>query len=206
MVFLYIIGVVFIILIIFLFSKIQIKIENFKFTSETIRHINTDYKFVIKLYIFSKIPILKISITKKFLERLKLKEKMKTFEMDFIENKLKVDKDILKAMKKLDVNIKKLNLRIDLGTENASFTSILIPILSTVISMLLRNRIKDYKSQHYIINPIFTNQNLINIELSSIFEIKMIHIIDSIYVLNKKEGVDKYERTSNRRTYDNCYE
>ncbi len=206
MVFLYIIGVVFIILIIFLFSKIQIKIENFKFTSETIRHINTDYKFVIKLYIFSKIPILKISITKKFLERLKLKEKMKTFEMDFIENKLKVDKDILKAMKKLDVNIKKLNLRIDLGTENASFTSILIPILSTVISMLLRNRIKDYKSQHYIINPIFTNQNLINIELSSIFEIKMIHIIDSIYVLNKKEGVDKYERTSNRRAYDNCYE
>ena len=206
MVFLYIIGVVFIILIIFLFSKIQIKIENFKFTSETIRHINTDYKFVIKLYIFSKIPVLKISITKKFLERLKLKEKMKTFEMDFIENKLKVDKDILKAMKKLDVNIKKLNLRIDLGTENASFTSILIPILSTVISMLLRNRIKDYKSQHYIINPIFTNQNLINIELSGIFEIKMIHIIDSIYVLNKKEGVDKYERTSNRRTYDNCYE
>ena len=206
MVFLYIIGVVFIILIIFLFSKIQIKIENFKFTSETIRHINTDYKFVIKLYIFSKIPILKISTTKKFLERLKLKEKMKTFEMDFIENKLKVDKDILKAMKKLDVNIKKLNLRIDLGTENASFTSILIPILSTVISMLLRNRIKDYKSQHYIINPIFTNQNLINIELSSIFEIKMIHIIDSIYVLNKKEGVDKYERTSNRRAYDNCYE
>ena len=206
MVFLYIIGVVFIILIIFLFSKIQIKIENFKFTSETIRHINTDYKFVIKLYIFSKIPILKISITKKFLERLKLKEKMKTFEMDFIENKLKVDKDILKAMKKLDVNIKKLNLRIDLGTENASFTSILIPILSTVISMLLRNRIKDYKSQHYIINPIFTNQNLINIELSSIFEIKMIHIINIIYVLNKKEGVDKYERTSNRRAYDNCYE
>ena len=139
------------------------------------------------------------------MEKLKLKEKMKTFEMELIENKLKIDKDFLKAMKKLDINIKHLNLRIDLGTENASFTSILIPILSTVISMLLRNRIKDYKSQHYIINPIFTNQNLINIELSSIFEIKMIHIIDSIYVLNKKEGVDKYERTSNRRAYDNCY-
>ena len=206
MVFLYIIGFVLTIFIILIFSKIQIKIENFKFTSETIRHINTDYKFVIKLYILSKIPILKISITKKFLEKLKLKEKMKTFEMDLIENKLKVDKNFFKAMKKLDVNIKHLNLRIDLGTENASFTSLLIPILSTIISMLLRNRIKDYKNQHYIVNPIFTNQNLINIELSSIFEIKMIHIIDSIYVLNKKEGVEKYERTSNRRAYDNCYE
>ena len=206
MVFLYIIGFVLTIFIILIFSKIQIKIENFKFTSETIRHINTDYKFVIKLYILSKIPILKISITKKFLEKLKLKEKMKTFEMDLIENKLKVVKNFFKAMKKLDVNIKHLNLRIDLGTENASFTSLLIPILSTIISMLLRNRIKDYKNQHYIVNPIFTNQNLINIELSSIFEIKMIHIIDSIYVLNKKEGVEKYERTSNRRAYDNCYE
>ena len=206
MVFLYIIGFIFIILIIFIFSKIQIKIENFKFTSETKRHINTDYKLVIKLYILSKIPILKISINKKFIERLKVKEKMKTLEMELIENKLKIDKDFLKAMKKLDINIKHLNLRIDLGTENASFTSIIIPILSTIISMLLRNRIKDYKNQHYIVNPIFTNQNLINIELSSIFEIKMIHIIDSIYVLNKKEGVENYERTSNRRTYDNCYE
>ena len=206
MVFLYIMGFIFVILIIFIFSKVQIKIENFKFTSETKRHINTDYKLVIKLYILSKIPILKISINKKFIERLKVKEKMKTLEMELIENKLKIDKAFLKAMKKLDINIKHLNLRIDLGTENASFTSIIIPILSTIISMLLRNRIKDYKNQHYIVNPIFTNQNLINIELSSIFEIKMIHIIDSIYVLNKKEGEDKYERTSNRRAYDNCYE
>ena len=87
LVFLYIVVLLFIIITILIFSKVQLKIENFKFTSETIRHINTDYKFVIKLYIFSKIPILKISITKKFLERLKLKEKMKTFEMDFIENK-----------------------------------------------------------------------------------------------------------------------
>ena len=204
MVFLYIIGSLFIILIILIFSKIQLKIENFKFTSENIRHINTDYRFSIKLYIFSKIPILKISINKKVLE--KLKEKMKTFEMELLENKLKIDKSFIKAMKQLDIVIKKLNLKIDLGTENASFTSILIPIISTIISMLLRDKIKDYKNQHFIINPIFTNQNLINLELSSIIEIKMIHIIDSIYVLNKKEGVNKYGRTSNRRAYDNCYE
>ena len=204
MCFLYIIGFLYIILIITIFSKIQLKIENFKFTSENIRHINTDYRFSIKLYIFSKIPILKISINKKVLE--KLKEKMKTFEMELLENKLKIDKSFIKAMKQLDIVIKKLNLKIDLGTENASFTSILIPIISTMISMLLRDKIKDYKNQHFIINPIFTNQNLINLELSSIIEIKMIHIIDSIYVLNKKEGVNKYERTSNRRAYDNCYE
>ena len=131
---------------------------------------------------------------------------MKTFEKELLENKLKIDKNFLKAIKQLNITVKQLNLNIDLGTENASFTSILIPIISTIISILLRDKIKDYKNQHFIVNPIFTNQNLINIELYSIIEIKMIHIIDSIYVLNKKEGEDKYERTSNRRSYDYSYE
>ncbi len=206
MVFLYIVVLLFIIITILIFSKVQLKIENFKFTSKDIKHINTDYKFSIKLYILSKIPILKISINKKILEKLKVKEKMKTFEKELLENKLKIDKNFLKAIKQLNITVKQLNLNIDLGTENASFTSILIPIISTIISILLRDKIKDYKNQHFIVNPIFTNQNLINIELYSIIEIKMIHIIDSIYVLNKKEGEDKYERTSNRRSYDNCYE
>ena len=36
--------------------------------------------------------------------------------------------------------------------------------------------------------------------------IKMIHIIDMLYRLNKKGEVKRYERTSDRRTYDYSYE
>ena len=57
----------------------------------------------------------------------------------------------------------------------------------------------------YNIKPIYNNQNLIIGEFSGIFQIKMIHIIN-IYVLKRKEGVKKNERTSHRRSYDYSYE
>ena len=51
-----------------------------------------------------------------------------------------------------------------------------------------------------------SNENLLNIEISSIFQIKMIHIINTICIVNKKRKGDKNERTSNRRPYDYGYE
>ena len=66
--------------------------------------------------------------------------------------------------------------------------------------------IQNYKEQNINIYPVYNYQNLLNIEFSGIFEIKMIHIINIIYILNKKEGVKKNERTSNRRSYDYSYE
>ena len=206
MVFLLVLIGLLIILVIIVTSKIRFQIKDFEYSLINMQHVNPKYKIQISWFIFGKIPIVRIDIDKTKINKLKIKEKITNIETEIIQGKKPINKNILKVIKKIKLDVKELNLKIDLGTENASFTSIIIPILSTIISMLLRNRIKDYKNQHYIVNPIFTNQNLINIELSSIFEIKMIHIIDSIYVLNKKEGVDKYERTSNRRAYDNCYE
>ena len=206
LVFLYILMALAIILILLIFSKIQIKIENFKFSSQLPKHTNKEYKIIFKLYILSKIPILKIIITEEKIKKLKLKEKIKEMETKIIEKKDILNKNIIKSIKKVELTIKKLDLKIDLGTENAILTSILVPAISTVISIFISRKIKDYTRQKFIVNPIFTNKNLINIEITGIFELKMIHIINSIYVLNKKEGVEKYERTSNRRSYDNCYE
>ena len=71
----------------------------------------------------------------------------------------------------------------------------------------LRNQIKKYnENQKFLIQPIYINQNLINIECSGIFEIEMIHIINTICIVNKKRKGDKNERTSNRRSYDYGYE
>ena len=206
LVFLYILMALAIILILLIFSKIQIKIENFKFSSQLPKHTNKEYKIIFKLYILSKIPILKIIITEEKIKKLKLKEKIKEMETKIIEKKDILNKNIIKSIKKVELTIKKLDLKIDLGTENAILTSILVPAISTVISIFISRKIQDYTRQKFIVNPIFTNKNLINIEITGIFELKMIHIINSIYVLNKKEGVEKYERTSNRRSYDNCYE
>ena len=101
-----------------------------------------------------------------------------------------------------------MDLKIDIGTENAALTSIIIPIISTILAILLREKIKSKEEQFFIITPIYQNQNYLNIELSGIFEIKMNHIINIIHLLlrKNKKGVKKYERTSNRRSYDYSYE
>lgn len=198
---------VLIVLIIFLvFSRIRIEVINFKFSSQTQRHINKDYKVVIKLCVLKKIPILKINITKTKLEKMKIKEKLKNIDFKIIQNKNRFDKNVIKAIKKSNININKINLNLEIGTENATLTAVAVPAISTILAILLSRKIENPKNQLFIIQPVFINQNLINIVFSGIFEIKMIHIINIIYILNRKKGVNKYERTSNRRPYDYGYE
>lgn len=200
--------ILFIIILLILFSRIRIEIINFKFYSMRSKHTNNNYKIVIKLCVFRKIPILKVTITKSKLDKLilKLKGKIKNIEMELLSNTNQIDKNSIKAMGKINLMIKRINLNIELGTENAGFTAILIPLLSTLISMVFRKKVENYNKNVFRISPIYINQNLINIMISGIFEIKMIHIINIIYILSKKEGVKKNERASNRRSYDYGYE
>ena len=207
MVFLFILLLIIILLA---FSKIQIEVLNLKYKSIEKRHLNQNYEIVLILKILDKIPIFKLKIDKKKLEKLKKKEKLQKrineINIKNIKNKNKFDKNVLEETKKANIEIKKINLKIEIGTENAFFTSLLIPVISTIVSILIRRKIKNIEKQRFIVNPIYCNQNIANIEISGIFEIKMIHIINIIYILNKKEGVKKNERTSNRRSYDYSYE
>lgn len=208
MVFLFVLIAIIILAVILSFSKIRIQIVNFRFDSQTKRHMNKNYEVILKLYVLGFLPILKINITKTKLEKIKLKEKMKNIDFKFLEENPSLNREIWKAIRKLDIAIKNINLHIDLGTENACLTSILVPAISTVIAIVLRKKVKKFENQIFIINPIYQNQNLVNLFISGIFEIKMSHIINIIYIFNKKEkkGVKKYERTSHRRSYGYSYE
>ena len=200
------IFVLILLIVLLVFSRIRIEVINFKFSSQTKRHINKDYKVIIKLCILKKIPILKVNITKTKLEKMKIKEKIKNIDFKIIQNKNKFDKNAIKAIKKSNININKINLNLEIGTENATLTSVIVPAISTILAILLSRKIENPKNQLFIIQPVYINQNLINIVFSGIFEMKMIHIINIIYILNRKKGVNKHERTSNRRSYDYSYE
>lgn len=204
MVFLFIFSIIILLLI---FSRIKIEIENLKFTSQKQpRHLNKDYKIIIKLCVLRNIPIIKINITKTKLEKIKLKRQIEKINFtELIDNK-QFDMKLIKVLRKINIDIKNVNLKIEMGTENAALTAIIVPIVSTILSIIFSRKIKKEQNQKFEIKPIFINQNLINILFSGIFEIKMLHIINVIYILNKKEGVDKNERTSDRRTYDYSYE
>ena len=210
MVFLFIVLFILLTNILLIFSTIQIEIKNLKFNSQQLsRHINKNYEIIIKLLLLKFIPILKVNIAKNKLEKLKLKEKIKNFDFKIIQNNKQFDKKALVIFKELNIDIQNIKLYVNIGTENASLTSILVPTLSTIIAFILNKKIKKFENQIFKIQPIYTNQNLVNIDISGIFDIKISHIINIIYILNKeqKKGVrENNERTSNRRSYGYSYE
>ena len=208
LVFLFLLLAIILLGIILFFSKIRIEITNFRFSSQTQRHINKDYEINVKLYSLGFVPILKVNVTKNKLEKMKLKEKIKNIDFSILEKKPSLDKEIWEAIKGLNMQIKNINLHMDMGTENAGLTSIIVPAISTIIAILLRKTVKKFENQIFIIHPVYQNQNLVNLSISGIFEVKMRHIINIIYIFMKKEkkGVKEYERTSNRGAYDYSYE
>ncbi len=208
MAFLFILLIVLLLVIIFVLSKIRIEIANIKFHSLAIRHLNQEYQIQIKWIILGIFPVLKITINKEKLDKMRLKEKIKQIDFLALENTPTLNKEILQAIKKLDLSIRKLDLWIDIGTISATLTSIITPAIATFFGIYLRKKTNRLEKQRFIVNPIYQNQNLVKIDFSGIFEIKMRHIINIIYIFIKKgkKGVKKYERASNRGAYDYSYE
>lgn len=195
-----------IIIILFLSSKIIIELKDVSYLSGKSIITKKKDSLRIKLCILGKIPIVNIKVSKKLIKKLKLEEKFKKIDINDIEEDKNIFNKIIDITKRNYLKIERLDLKVELGTENAALTAILVPIISTIVSMIIRRKVKDIRKQNFKIKPIYNNQNILNIALSGILQIKMIHIINIIYILNKKEGVKKYERTSNRRSYGYSYE
>lgn len=195
-------------LILVIFSKIEINVRNIRFTSYKVqeRHLQEDYNIEVKLYVLKFLRILKINITKEKLEKLKLENKIKKLEKKLILKDVKFDVNVFDLLKNLKIIFEELNLKVEIGTENSALTSIIFGIISGIIPIMLRNQIKNIEKQKIDIKPVYLNENLLNIELNCIFNIKMIHIIYVMYILNKKRRDEKYVRTSNRRSYGYSYE
>ena len=117
-----------------------------------------------------------------------------------------------KAFKKKDINIdyklliknisvKKVKLNIEIGTENAALTAIIVGFISAIIGIII-------KMPKYKIIPIYNGKNLLKIDLDCIIRIYLIHYIyeQILNKISKRKKVKNNERTSNRKPYDNCYE
>ena len=212
LVFLFIMWIILVVTLIIITAKIEVKIVNLAINSQNKEHISDKYKIITKLKIFGNIPIIKFTLNKKKIKKiqqlLKMNEKVKQLEKDILQNKNKFDKKMVKGLKEFSkgIYVENLELEVELGTENAFLTSMLVAIFSSILSIgLSRIHLKE-NNIVYKIEPVYRNENSIKIEISGIFQIKLIHIINTIYVLNKKGGRKNHERTSNRRSYDYSYE
>ena len=213
MVLVFILCTIVILITLFIFmvilSTLKFQIKNFEITNikENNKHILPNYEIKISLYLFNKIKWFSIKLNNK-----KIKNMYKNMKLDKIDFK-KIEQDFkledLKYIKTLQPKFSYLNFKVKIGVEDAVLTSFIIFTISTIISILLPYTIKKYEKDkyYYQILPLYINKNAYEIKLNCIIEVKMVHIINIIYVLVKKRRVGKNEqRTSNRRTYGYSYE
>ena len=208
--------VLFIIIIIFpsfiiLFGKLVIEINNLKVSTKKQKKLNDNYKISIKLKLFGRFTILKKSFNKQKIDNLKvknrLKNKMKNINFNKIIKKEKINLKSIKVFIKDMIEIINIKLNIELGVNDAGKTAILVGILSSIIPIIFRMKIKNIKNQYFKVSPIYNNNgNIINMEINGIFGFKLIHIINIIYILSNKKGEDKNVKSSNRESYDYSYE
>lgn len=214
-----VLTIVFIIIslfLIFCLSNLEIEINRLWFDSNREYKKLEDYLIYVRLRLFGKITWLRIKLDNAKIQKIRnsriLKHKIfKKFNItkNIKENILKNKKDIFKIeniryIKQLDIKIDKLNLYIDLCTADSIFTAFSVAILASAISMILARNMKKYDNNkyNYMITPIYKNKPSLKVKLSCIINIKIVHIINVIYMLiNKKRSVEYDERTSDRRAY-----
>ncbi len=210
MVVVFFIGLLFIIVtFLIIASRIGIRVDKFYVSNlESSDKFNFDVLFYIELYLFNKIKLLSIKIDKQKLIKMNQKTDLKKLMLKNIKKDTLSKKDIKEIIKKLNLELTKLDLNVKIGTEDVIITSCLIVAIVSLFSIALAKIIKNYTQEQYKYNitPIYQNKNKLKIDLNCIIKVKMVHIISIIYVLLKKRRVEKYERTSHRRSYDYSYE
>lgn len=209
-----IIILAYLILTVFLLSTLQIDIENLKIgNKEKINenNIKDEYEIKITVKFLNRIPILWLKLNNKKIRKISNSKQLEKIDLKSMKQNIRFDKKTLKTIKEVIKSIKikilELNLRIDLGTEDAILTSYLVAFIASILGIILPHIIEKNKINNckYIVNPIYQNRNEYHVSLDSIISIKIVHIIYSMLIFLKK-GRDKNERSSNRRTYAYRYE
>lgn len=185
--------------IIILNTKIKVEIKDFMLNLEE-QNVNFNHKFLLQINILVfNIPIykMKVDINKIFKEENRYK-KLNKFK------KSKVNKVMLKIMKKINIEIEELDLKIEVGTLEADSTAYIVAIISTVIAIILSEKMDNKKMQKFSVIPVYKDKMIFKLSLNSIFIIDFTHHIKSKFL--KKKGRKRNERTSNRKSYANCHE
>jgi hypothetical protein len=193
-----IIIIISLIFLVLLVSDLEINVE--KIQLNTIKKPMIENILIyIKLKIFNKITFLKIKIDNKKIEKMKKSK----FVNSKLLRKIIYKQKIIKIVKDLDINLEQINLKLVIGLIDTMATILSIPILSTIISIIIAKTTKEYKKEKckYTIIPNYSKNLVIKIQLDCIISLKLVNIMNVIYILLKEGSEKNDERTSNRRAY-----
>lgn len=187
-------------------STLHIQIKNLSVSNMEPKNTN-EYAIIFSLYLGNKIKWIWFRLNDKKVRKMYSKIQLEKLDFKKFRKDFKV-KD-LKELPKLQPKISYLNLDANLGVISPIITSFLVTTIASIISIALPYLAKSLKKERYVYNikPLYYNKNLYKINLNCIIEIKMVHIINIIFILIKK-GRKKNEQstTSNRKSYAYSYE
>lgn len=187
-------------------STLHIQIKNLSVSNMEPKNTN-EYAIIFSLYLGNKIKWIWFRLNDKKVR--KMYSKMQLEKLDFKKFRKDFKVKELKELPKLQPKISYLNLDANLGVISPVTTSFLVATIASIISIALPYLTKNLKKERYIYNikPLYYNKNLYKINLNCIIEIKMVHIINIIFILIKK-GRKKNEQstTSDRKPYAYSYE
>jgi len=158
-------------------SKIGIDIKNLIIDTDAEEKINEDGKIYVYLLLFNKIKLFRKNVRNIPMKDVK-------FETSDFDIKIFKNKDIkinyLELIQNINIDIKNIDLNVNIGTEDAGITAILVGILAGILGIII-------KKPKYQILPIYANRNLLKINLNGIFTIYLMHYIYKFIKNNIKE-------------------
>lgn len=177
MFFLFILVIFTILIIAIHTSKIGIDIKNLIIDTDAEEKINEDGKIYVYLLLFNKIKLFRKNVRNIPMKDVK-------FETSDFDIKIFKNKDIkinyLELIQNINIDIKNIDLNVNIGTEDAGITAILVGILAGILGIII-------KKSKYQILPIYANRNLLKINLNGIFTIYLMHYIYKFIKDNIKE-------------------
>lgn len=177
MFFLFILVIFTILIIAIHTSKIGIDIKNLIIDTDAEKKINEDGKIYVYLLLFNKIKLFRKNVRNIPMKDVK-------FETSDFDIKIFKNKDIkinyLELIQNINIDIKNIDLNVNIGTEDAGITAILVGILAGILGIII-------KKPKYQILPIYANRNLLKINLNGIFTIYLMHYIYKFIKDNIKE-------------------
>ena len=163
-------------------STVVVEIENLKIDTEKPKgeKVNKDSKIFIYILIFKKIKLFKKNIRN--IDKQKIKFQNRDLDIKFFKDRdVKIDyKDLLQ---KLDIYFDKIDLNVQLGTQDAALTAILTGIIASILGIII-------KKTKYQIIPIYANRNFLKIKLDCIFSVHLTQYIYKI-ISNKVKNLGR---------------
>ena len=188
MFFLFILIILLILAVTIYTSRVGVEIQNLVIDTENSKgeKVNKDSKIYIYLLILGKIKLFKNNVRNMDGKNLKFLNKNLNIKI-FKDADIKIDfKDLLK---KINFYFEKIDLKVQIGTEDAALTAILTGIVSAVLGVII-------KRPKYEIIPIYANKNFLKIKLDCIFSV---HLMQYIYKLMSNKIRDLGKENLNKK-------